>query len=48
MFLNYLFLNFSQIYAQGVPGNMTAGEKFKMSSSIYCIRYYRLFAVYLV
>ena len=36
MFLNYLFLNFSQIYVQGVPRNMTVGEKFKMSSSIVC------------
>ena len=35
-------------YMQGVPRNMTAGEKFWMSSSIYCIRNWRLFVVYFV
>ena len=33
---------------QGVPQNMTFGELFRMSSSIYRIRYLRRFAVYLV
>ena len=33
---------------QGVPRNMTVGGWFWMSSSIYYIRYYRLFSVYFV
>ena len=36
------------VYMQGVPRNMTDGEKFWMSSSIYCIRNWRLFVVYFV
>ena len=30
------------VYKQGVPRNMTDGEKFWMSSSIYCIRCLRI------
>ena len=47
-FLEINYIHYQYFLIKGVQRNMTVGENLSMSSSIYCTRYQRLLAVYLV